>query len=196
MSEQLTICLAAVTANLVAMVVIHFLMAHFLARLAWHHRGIVAVIVTILVTQLLWIAPALLIGGARNSNRTATYALWFGNWLVSGFAIVLLRQSVRAIPRQLEDAARLDGLGLAGTWRHIILPFVRRDLALIALFTLMATLLPFWALTNLADPGSSIVFQQTSTVAEHLAMMAAASLIGTLPLMAIFFLAKPRSAAA
>ena len=34
--------------------------------------------------------PAFLIVGARDPDNAASYALWFGNWLISGFAIVLL----------------------------------------------------------------------------------------------------------
>jgi ABC-type glycerol-3-phosphate transport system permease component len=95
------------------------------------------------------------------------------------------------IPRQLEDSARLDGLGSFAIWRRAIFPFVRRDLGLLALFTIMATLLPFWAFINLPDADRSIVlFQRFFSVQGRIVMMAAGSVIGALPLIAIFFLAK------
>jgi ABC-type glycerol-3-phosphate transport system permease component len=193
MSQQLAICLIAVAANLVGMLVIYSVMAHLLARLAWRGRGIFGVIVMIVAAQVFWIALALLIVRAREPDNSAAYALWFGNWLVSGFGVVVLRQRVGAIPRQLEDAARLDGLGLVGTWRHIVFPFVRLELGLIVLFTVMATLLPFWAFINLPDFSNVIVlYQRFFSLEGRIVMMAAGSLIGALPLVAIFFLAKRR----
>ena len=191
MSQPLVVCLAAVAVNLAGMLVIYSVMTQLLARLAWRGRGIPGVFVAIVAAQLFWIAPALLIVAARDPNNPASYALWFGNWLVGGFAVVLLSQTVRGIPRQLEDSARLDGLGFFGTWRHVIFQFVRRDLGLVAIFTIMATLLPFWAFINLPDASNVIViYQRVSSPVERLGMMAAGSLIGALPLIAIFFLAK------
>jgi ABC-type glycerol-3-phosphate transport system permease component len=192
MSEQLTLCLIAIASNLVAMVVIYSVMAHLLAGLAWRDRGMAGVILLIVVAQLFWIAPAFLILGARDPDNAATcYALWFGNWVVCAFAIILLGRTAKSIPRQLEDSARLDGLGAFATWRRVIFPFVGRDLGLLALFTVMATLLPFWAFINLPDADRSIVlFQRFFSLQGRIALMTGGSLIGALPLLAIFFLEK------
>jgi ABC-type glycerol-3-phosphate transport system permease component len=193
MSEQLTVCLLAVGTNLVAMLVIYSVMAHLIAGLAWRGRGILGVILMILVAQLLWIAPAFLIVGARDPDNASAYALWFGNWLVSGFALVLLGRTAQEMPRQLEDSARLDGLGSLGRWRHIVFPFVRRDLGLLALFTVMATLLPFWAFITLPEADKSIVlFQRFFSLEGRLVLMAAGSLIGALPLIAVLFFVRGR----
>ena len=191
MSEQLTVCLIAVATNLVAMLVIYSVMAHLLVRLAWHGRGMTGLILTIVVAQLWWIAPAFLIVGAGDPNNTASYCLWFGNWLVCGFAVVLLWRTAKEIPRQLADSGRLDGLGSFGTWRHIVFPFVRRDLGLLAIFTVMATLLPFWAFINLPDADRSIVlFQKFFSLEGRIAMMTSGSFIGALPLIAILFFVR------
>jgi ABC-type glycerol-3-phosphate transport system permease component len=191
MSEPLTVCLIAVATNLAAMLVIYAIMAHLLTRLAWQGRGIFGVILLIVVAQLFWIAPAFLIVGARNPDNASSYALWFGNWLVCSFALVLLWQMAKRIPRSLQDSARLDRLGLFGIWCRIIFPFARRELGLLALFTTMATLLPFWAFINLPDADRSIVlFQRFLSLQGRIVMMTAGSLIGALPLIAIFFLAR------
>ena len=195
MSEPLTVCLIAVATNLAAMLVIYAIMAHLLTRLAWRGRGMLGVILTIVLAQLFWIAPAFLIVGARDPDNASAYALWFGNWLVCGFAVVLLWRAAKGTPRQLADSARLDGFGSFGTWRHIIFPFVRRELGLLALFTVMATLLPSWAFINLPDADRSIVlFQKFFSLQGRIAMMAAGSFIGALPLIVVFFLAKPSQA--
>ena len=69
------------------------------------------------------------------------------------------------------------------------MPFIKRDLGLLALFTVMATLLPYWAFINLPEADRSIVlFQKFFSLEGRIALMTAGSLIGALPLIAIFFL--------
>jgi multiple sugar transport system permease protein len=115
--------------------------------------------------------------------------LWFGNWLVCGVAVVLLGRTAGRIPRPLADSARLDGLGWFGTWRRVVFPFVRSDLVLLALFTIMATLLPAWAFINLPEADRSVIlFQRFFSPGGRVAMMTVGSLIGALPLLAMFFL--------
>jgi ABC-type glycerol-3-phosphate transport system permease component len=194
MSQQLAVCLIAVAANLVGVLVIYAVMAQALARFAWRGRGIFAVLALIVIAQLFWIAPALLIVVPRDPEGASSYALWFGNWIVSGFGIVLFSQRGKNIPRSLEDSARIDGLGAFGIWRHAVFPFVRRELGLLAAFTIMATLLPFWAFINEPDTANVIVlYQRASSPAEQIGMMVACSLIGAVFVIAIFFLAKRRA---
>ncbi|HEX4632054.1 MAG TPA: hypothetical protein VH188_13935 [Chthoniobacterales bacterium] len=191
MSHELVICLIAVAVNLAGMVVVYSVMSHAITRLVWQGRGILGVIATILITQLFWIAPAFWVE-AQGGDRAGPYALWLGNWLVSGFSVVLFLKSAARIPAALHDAARIDGLGGLRTWRHATLPFVRRDLIVIAVFTVMATLLPYWGIINFPNSNVVTLFERTSTLAEHSIRIAAASLVGALPLIAIFFLAKRR----
>jgi multiple sugar transport system permease protein len=194
MSQQLAVCLIAVAVNLAGMLLIYSAMSHLVARFAWSGHGILAIILLIVAAQLFWIGPALLIVVPRDADSASAYALWFGNWLVSGFGIVLLYQRAKCIPRSLDDSARMDGLGAFGTWRHAVFPFVRRDLGLIAFFTLIATLLPFWGLINQPDTANVIVlYQRISTPAEKIGMMLACSLVGALIVIAIFFVTKRRA---
>ena len=189
MSEQLTICLIAVGTDVVLSVLLLAALAQFLARKAWGQGGTAGALLVLLATQLIWIAPALLIVGRERPDQIAPCALWFGNWIGAMFALVTLQRTTAAIPRQLAETARLDGLGAFGMWRQIVWPFVRRDLALIALFLLMATLLPFWCLVVEPDAGNTIViFQRSLSPQGRLAMMAAGSIVGALPILAIFFL--------
>ena len=157
MSQQLAVCLIAVAVNCGGMLVIYAVMAHALAKHAWRGRGVFGVVTIIVVAQLFWILPALLIVAPRDAESVSSYALWFGNWIVAGFGIVLFSHRAKDIPRSLEDSARLDGLGGFGTWRHAVFPFFRRDLVLLAIFTVMATLLPFWGSINQPDTANVIV---------------------------------------
>jgi multiple sugar transport system permease protein len=59
---------------------------------------------------------------------TSQAAVWLPG-LVNVFGIFLLRQFFRGIPKELEDAARLDGLGTFGILMRIIVPLSRPALA-------------------------------------------------------------------
>jgi len=194
MSQQLAVCLVAVAANCGGMLVIYAVMAHSLAKLAWRGRSVFCVVAIIVLAQLFWILPALLIVAPRDADSASSYALWFGNWLVSGFGVVLLYERAKRIPRSLKDSARMDGLGAFGTWRQVVFPFVRRDLGLTAFFTLIATLLPFWGLINQPDTANVIVlYQRVSSPAERIGTMIACSLVGAFIVIALFLVAKRRS---
>jgi len=193
MSPQLVVCLIAVAANLAGISVIYAVMSKAVAQLAWNGRGIFAAIAVIIIGQLFWILPALLIVTPRDPEGASSYALWFGNWIVMGFAIVLLFQKANSIPRSLGDSARMDGLGTFGTWRQVVFPFVGRELGMIALFTVMATLLPFWGFINQPETANVIVlYQRISSPAERIGMMIACSLAGALFVIAVLFVAKRR----
>jgi ABC-type sugar transport system permease subunit len=191
MSHELVICLIAVAVNLAGMAVVYSVMSHVIARLVWQGRGILGVIVMILITQLFWIAPAVWVE-AQGGDRAGPYALWLGNWLVSGFSLVLFLKTAARIPVALYDAARIDGLGGLATWRHATLPFLRRDLVVIAVFTVMATLLPYWGIINFPNSNVVTLFERTSTFAEHVTWMAIGSLLGAIPLIGLFLVAKQR----
>lgn len=193
-------CLIPLAVNLAGMLLIYSLMASALVRLSWRGRGIMPALVMITIAGLFWSAPAILAG---KISGPVSYSLWFGNWLVSGFSVVILCQTVRWIPRQLEDAARLDGCGWLGTYYHVVLPLVRRELGLIAFLTLIGTSGLCWA--ALTMPGGPYAFQppwfawlsRTSfegetlpSLALFLGEMIAISVILTLPVMLIFVFAR------
>src|SRR5438128_282014 len=128
MSAPLMIMLIAVTVNLVGTLVIYSFLAFFLARLQWHGLGVLAVLISIIIAEVYWITTTMT-GLDYSIVQTATsYSFLFGDWLVSAFAIILFCQTVKDIPRQLEDSARLDGCGWFGIYWHVVLPLVRRDL--------------------------------------------------------------------
>jgi ABC-type sugar transport system permease subunit len=191
MSHELVICLIGVAVNLAGMAGIYSVMSHVIARLVWQSRSVLGVIAMIVLAQLFWIAPAFWIE-SQGGDRAGSCALWLGNWLVTGFSIVLFLKSAARIPVALHDAACIDGLGALAAWRYTTFSFVRRDLVVIAVFTLMATLLPYWGIINFPNSNVVTLFERTSTLGEHLLGMAIGSLVGVIPLLGIFYLAKPR----
>jgi ABC-type glycerol-3-phosphate transport system permease component len=186
MSQQLVPCLIAVAANLIGMMIIYAGLSHAVVR-----RSTLAVIGLVVISQLFWIAPALVIVEPQNVTNAGSYALWLGNWLVCGFSLVIFSKSAACIPVSLAETARMDGLGWFATWRQTMLPFVRRDLLIVAAFTVMATLFPFWGCITLPEAGNSVVlFERFLSPSGRVAFMAAISIAGSVPLLAILFAAK------
>jgi len=191
----MTNSLIAIAINLVGMLLIYSLMANAITRFYWHGRGTMVVLGIIIVAGLFWILFPVVSG--LKSLDFAPYPLWFGNWLVSGFSVVILCQSVRWIPRELEDAARLDGCGWFGIYRHVVLPVVGRELCLIALLTVMATSPVFWPpIVTPSDLLPPWLYPLLPTESEGLGsirsllVMMVDSVIMTLLVMVIFFLSQ------
>jgi ABC-type glycerol-3-phosphate transport system permease component len=116
---------------------------------------------------------------------------WFG----SPFFIFLLRQFFMTIPRDFEDAARIDG---ANTWQlltRILLPLSKPALATVAIFTFMGVWNDFMGpLIYLNKPETytlalGINFFKGQYTSDW-NMLMAASLVMMLPLVILFFAAQ------
>lgn len=58
--------------------------------------------------------------------------------MFTAYGTFLLRQFFLSIPSELEDAARMDGCGLWGIYRHVILPLSRPALATLVTFEFLS----------------------------------------------------------
>jgi ABC-type glycerol-3-phosphate transport system permease component len=186
-------CLIGAGANLVGMLAFYSAVSHFLARLAWGRGGTAALLFLIVLSQLVWIPLAVLTGIQDEFFGAASFSAWFGNWLVTGFALVLLQRTTRSIPKSQEETARLDGIGGVGKWRHVVLPFVGPDLTLLASFLLMALLMPSWYFVHhLPHDMSTLVaiLDGPEPLRQHIGLITAVSLFGAIPLIGLFFASR------
>jgi len=69
--------------------------------------------------------------GWINTLRPLIVPNFFGN----AYNVFLLRQFIVRIPRELDEAAQIDGVGFFGIYARIILPLIKPALAAIAIFT-------------------------------------------------------------
>lgn len=116
-------------------------------------------------------------------------------FLGSPFYIFLLRQFFLTIPRDFEDAARIDGANTLQIIVLIMAPMALPALATVAIFTFQATWNDFLApLIYLQKPELYTVtlglqfFRSTYTT--NWAYLMAASLVTTLPVLVVFFAAQ------
>jgi multiple sugar transport system permease protein len=177
------------------------LAAYAFARLQWPGRGIcfAALLGTMMIPAQVTMIPQFLLMQKLGWYNTLK-PLWVMSFFGSAFSIFLLRQFLRGIPRDLEDAARLDGCGFLRIYWHIMLPLVRPTLAVIAIFTFLATWNDFMGpLIYLSDQRlyplsfGLYAFQIQSLqpgTSAGIGMLMAGSLLMMLPVIAIFFFAQ------
>lgn len=109
------------------------------------------------------------------------------------FGTFLLSQFFRGIPRELEEAAVIDGCGRLAIFFNIILPLGRPALATLAIFTFIGTWNDFMGPLVLLDsirhytlPVGIALFQ--SSYASEYGLTFAASVLSTLPVLVVFLL--------
>lgn len=64
-------------------------------------------------------------------------ALYLPDFLARAFGVFLLRQFFMTVPKELEEAARIDGCGTFRIYAQIFLPLAKPTLATLAIFTFM-----------------------------------------------------------
>lgn len=58
---------------------------------------------------------------------------------VNAFGIFLMRQAFLAVPKELEEAAFIDGCTIFNIWKNILLPMTAPTLAVLAIFTFIGS---------------------------------------------------------
>lgn len=130
---------------------------------------------------------------------------WYGTYLPlivpsftgNAFFIFLIRQYMRTFPRELDDAARIDGCGYWGIFWHVILPLSAPVLAVCVVFVFLGS----W--NDLLGPLIYLDSNSMFTVAIGLANMVtrantdwnllmAANLVAMLPALIIYFFAQEK----
>jgi multiple sugar transport system permease protein len=146
--------------------------------------------VTMIPTYLIW-------HGLGFENTLVP--LWAGNLFASPFYIFLLRQFFLTLPRDLWDAAKVDGANPLRMWWSIALPLTRSALVVVFIFELKA------AWTDILKPliflrdidlftlplGLKALIDNPSVGGEkHFELLAAAGVIVTVPMVIVFFLGQ------
>ena len=86
-------------------------------------------IVTMIPTFVMWSKL-----GFTNSLVPLAVPIWFGG---SVYNIFLFRQFFLSIPRELDEAATIDGCGRAGIFFHIVFPVAKPGIATVATITFL-----------------------------------------------------------
>jgi multiple sugar transport system permease protein len=116
------------------------LTAFVFARLRFPGRNFLFILVlsTMMIPYHITLIPQYLLFrnlGWLNSFKPLTIPTFFGG---GAFFIFLLRQFFMTIPKEYDDASRIDGCGTFGIFWRIILPMSLPALGTVAIFTFMA----------------------------------------------------------
>lgn len=166
------------------------------ARLRWWGRDtmFIVMLATMMLPPHVTLIPQFIL--FKNLGWLDTYlplivpAFFGGPWLT-----FLVRQFMLTLPRDLDDAARIDGCSSFGVFWRIILPLAKPAVIIIVIFVFNGTwnefLLP---LIYLFSPEKFTLalglrmFQGEASTSWHLLM--AASLLSMLPVLVLFFVAQ------
>jgi ABC-type glycerol-3-phosphate transport system permease component len=123
--------------------------------------------------------------------------LWLPAFMGGAFGTFLLRQYFLTIPRDLVDAARVDGASLMRIFWNIYMPLAKPALAALAIFTfqgawndLLHPLIYLPAVPNTTLTVGLAFFQQQVTQGGKYTVLMAGGLISILPLIFVFFIAQ------
>ncbi|MEU1202496.1 MULTISPECIES: carbohydrate ABC transporter permease [Streptomyces] len=162
-----------------------------LARIPYRHADKIfyAVLVTLMVPAAVTFVPSFVLVSSLGWVDSLRGLVVPG--LFSGFTCFLFRQYFLGFPKELEEAARVDGLGYWGAYWRVVVPNSLNFFAAIATITFISGWNAFlWPLVIGQDPQAWTVqvalssYMTNQTVNFHLIFMATA--VSILPLVFVF----------
>lgn len=175
----------------------HSMAGYALARLRFPGRDAIflAMFATFLISQPVIIVPLFIL--ARALHMLDSYVGLIVPSIFNAFGIFLLRQFYLAVPRELEEAAVIDGAGYFRVYWSIILPLSRPILSALAILFFLANWNSFlWPLTITSDQKLWMVqvaiasFRQQYNASWNYIM--AASTVVALPTVVMFVIFQKR----
>lgn len=187
--NSLLVSSATVTLN----VLFCSLAAYPLARLDFTGKEVIfsVVISTIMIPFQIVMIPLYVL--ANNLGLRNTYLGVILPAIASAFGIFLLRQAFQGVPKELEEAARIDGCSELGIWWYIMLPSVRPALVTLAIFVFIGSWGEFlWPLIILDQPEYYTlplgVANLSSAFLNDWRLIAAGSVISVAPILTFFLI--------
>jgi multiple sugar transport system permease protein len=191
--NTLLLCVLVVSGTVISSALI----AYGFARLQWPGRNTLfgITLATMMVPFPVLMVPMFVL--FRHLGWVGTFRpLWVPAWFGTAFDIFLLRQFFLTIPRELSDAAVVDGCSELQVFRHVILPLSRPALAVVALFSFLYTWNDFIGpLIYLSDQrmftlSLGLQFYQSQAGGTEWHLLMAAATIVVLPIIILFFFAQ------
>jgi multiple sugar transport system permease protein len=188
--------LASFSATAIALVV-GIPAAYSFSRFPGRRMGLLyAVLGTYMMPPVALILPLYMIFGALGLLNTVAALTIVYCTILLPFVTWLLKATIDAVPMEIEEAARIDGVGLIGVLRHVTLPIAKAGLGTAALFAvLLAWDEFFYALLYTNDLRAKTLPVAIADFAAGRAtdygIISAAGILTALPALAIaFFLQK------
>ncbi len=161
------------------------------ARLNFPGKGLMfsLVMFQMMVPGQIFIIPQYLMVSKMNALDTI-FALIFPG-LVTAFGTFLLRQSYMGLPRDLEEAARLDGCNIGQTFLYIMAPLTRSGMVALGIFTAVFAYKDLmWPLicNNTVMPLSAALAKMQGQYTNNYPQLMAASLLACIPMIILYLI--------
>jgi len=169
--------------------------AYAFSRLPFRGRGVVFAVylATMMIPLQVLIVP--LFVELKTLGLIDSYLGALLPTFASAFGIFLLRQAVNQVPRELDEAATLDGAGHFRIFWQVVLPNIRPALATLTVFAFMGSWNSFlWPLVVLRSPELQTLpvalagLQGQYTTQWDIVM--AGSVVSVLPMLALYVFAQ------
>jgi len=193
----------------VSIIVVDSLAGYAFAKLPF--RGVeavyAAVLVTVMIPMQITMIPLFIMFkhvplaggndllGAGGRGLVDSYAGMIVPWMASTFGTMLMREYFRMLPRDLLDAARLDGLNEFRIFLHVYFPLARPAVASVALLTFTEVWNTFlWPLIITSSTKMRTVQVEMASIKDqyftdwHLLM--ALTAMSCLPVLIVYFLGQ------
>ncbi len=167
------------------------LAAYPLARLSFPGRDwiFIAIVSTIMIPFQIVMIPLYILTvqlGLINSYLGMIFPS-----LASAFGIFLLRQAFMGVPKEIEEAARMDGSSELDLWWHIMIPAIRPALVTLGIFVFIGSWSDFlWPLIVIKDENLYTlplgVAKLAGTFSLDWRFIAAGSIISIAPVLILF----------
>jgi multiple sugar transport system permease protein len=184
------IAAGAIVGNLVSC----SLAAYAFARMRFRGRGLLfaVMLLTLMLPYQVVVVPQYIVFRELDWINTPWPLIVPKFLAVDAFFIFLMVQFIRSLPRELDEAARIDGAGHFRTYYRIILPLMVPALATTAIFTFIWTWNDFFSqliyLTALENKTAAValnMYLDASSTSDYGAMFAM-SVVSLAPLFFIF----------
>lgn len=181
----------------IGQVIISALAGYAFARLNFKYKNFwfLVILVTMMVPPQVNIIPLFFL--MRELHLVNTFPALILPGLFGGFGVFLMRQYFLSLPKDLEEAAKIDGCNIFQTFFKIGLPLALPAVVTLTIFTFVTTWNSFmWPLiiTNSESmrtlPVGLAIFKGNFREITMWGDLLACSVICTIPVIAIFFLGK------
>ncbi len=169
--------------------------AYAFARMQWRGRNAVFVLylITLMVPSQVTIVPLFIL--MRLLGWVNTYQALILPGLFSAFGTFLLRQSFMSVPRELEEAAFLDGASHWTVFRQVVLPLSGPALATLTVFSFMGSWNAYlWPLFVARDSAIyTLPVGLAQLYGEHLTqwnLVMAGAVISIIPILLVYLFAQ------
>ena len=165
-----------------------YALARFRLRLGLNRHALVATLIVRMLPAILLVVPIYIVLGQAGLLNSKLGLVIVYTGLNTSFVIWMMQSFLEEIPRDIEEAAMVDGDSRLTAFRRVVLPLAAPGIAATAIFSVIATYNDFLiALSLTSTPNAQTVPVGVSTLIGKIQIewgpMAAAGVVGALPII-------------